>query len=277
MTEPGPRAAVIGSRGEQARINGSTAAFVQARLGSRRLPHKVLLPLVGEPMVWRLVERLRESSALDTVVVGTTTEPSDDDLEAFCRDRGIPVHRGPVDDIVERMCGAAAHVGAERLVRAWGDSPLIDPGMVTMAVQRVESERLDYFSTGFPRRTLPGGLDFEVYSVSALERIRAGTSERFFREYPLEYVRDRDDFPRGTLEWKEDLSHLTLTVDYPEDLALVDRIYREMLTAHGPAFELEQVLHYLEAHPDLESGRDDLPRNVEYLEEKQRREKDRSV
>lgn len=204
-------------------------ALIQARLGSTRLPKKVLMDLNGRPMLMHPVERARASSRVDHVAVAMTTDPTDDPLEAYCDEAAIASYRGSVDDLVGRLLGAAHASHADVIVRIWGDCPMVDPKVIDQAVEALVDRGADFATNGLlAGRTYPVGLDIEVYRVSLLERIAAETDHPFLREVPIEFVREHaSDLQVEFLTHDEDLSDVHLTVDYPEDLER----FRAMLIA----------------------------------------------
>ena len=124
-----------------------TVAIVQARLGSTRLPGKVLLDLAGQPMLARVFHRVRRAGLLDEVVIATTTEPGDDPLAALCAARGWPCFRGSQDDVLDRYYRAAIEHRADLVVRVCSDCPLIEPEII----DRVARELLDRVAGAFDR------------------------------------------------------------------------------------------------------------------------------
>lgn len=240
-------------------------ALIQARMASTRLPGKVLADIGGKPLVFHIVERLRQARRIDEVAIATTTEPSDDSLVAAAEDAGVPVHRGAVDDIVERLRGAARRFEADVVVRIWGDCPLIDSGVVDRLVELLLSRNLDFATNALPEnRTYPPGLDAEVYSRHSLDRLDAEASDPRDREFPVEYLRARpDEFSMDVLHYTEDLSALHLTVDYIEDLENVRRIYGVLERRKLPS-DLATLVGLLRAEPELVEGFSKSPRNIEY-------------
>ena len=239
---------------------------VQARMASTRLPGKVLAPIMGKPMVRRILDRMLLSRSLDRVVIATTTERSDDELVGFAEREGIEYHRGSVDDIAERLLGAAERFEADVLARIWGDCPFIDPLVIDEAVNKLLAEDLDYVSNTVPgERTFPRGLDVEVYRRRTLESMRDGTRDGFYREFPLEYITQQPDrFRWDVIRNDRDLSHIQLTVDYPQDLELARTIYSALHGFNG-AFSYREAVAFMQSHPEMLSASSRLPRNVDYL------------
>jgi len=244
-------------------------AAIQARMGSTRLPGKVLLPVLGKPLVWRIFERLQYSKWITKVVVATTTESSDDALAQFVAAQGIGCFRGKVDDIVQRLTGTAQAFDSDILVRIWGDCPFVDSAIIDQAIAMLLNHGYDYVSNVIQgERTFPGGLDVEVYRRQVLETIDRETQDMFFREFPFEYVmRHADKFRRATLTNSVDLSQIHITVDYPQDLELARKIYARLYRPEAP-FSLQEILELLQSEPDMWQGNSELARNFDYFRKK---------
>jgi len=242
-----------------------TVAAIQARLGSTRLPEKVLADLHGQPMVMQIARRLRASAAVNDVVLATTFHPSDDRLADEVSRRGLPVHRGAVDDLVERLAGTAQAHGADVLVRVWGDCPCVDPQIVTRAVEHLIDGGYDFVSTMRPPgRTLPLGLDIEVYRRSLLAEILTGSDDPFHREFPVEYVNSHLPPERiGGIRHHEDVSELQLTVDYPEDLTFA-RVAFAALDRDDGVFSVDELVTWLRSDAGRAATTDGLARNADY-------------
>jgi len=246
--------------------NGIVVGAIQARMGSTRLPGKVLAPILGMPMVGRIIERTLQSKYLDKVIITTTTEPSDNELVEFAMKNNINCFRGSVDDIVDRLCGAANHVNAGILVRIWGDSPLTDFELIDQAVEKLLTENLDYVCSGIiGKLTFPGGVDIQVYTRKALEFIRDNTRDPFYREFPADYIiRNSDSFRWGIIQNDEDMSHIHLTVDYPEDLELIRALYAE-LYKEGKLFTFRESVELIKKQPDIFKNSTEMLRNDDYF------------
>lgn len=227
-------------------------AIIQARMGSSRLPGKVLLDLAGEPMIARVVNRVRRARALHGLVIATTTEPADDALACVCDARGWPCFRGSQDDGLDRYYRAAREHGAEVVVRITSDCPLIDPDVI----DRVVGEFLDrwpqvqYAANDEPCRTYPRGLDTEVFDFVSLERAWREDRNPAWREHITPYLYRRPDlFTAHNVVHEVDYSGHRWTVDTPEDLALVRRIYDHF--GHD-RFSWLEVIALLVRHPEWE-------------------------
>ena len=222
-------------------------------------------------MIWRIYERLLQARRLDRIGIATTTEPSDDSLAAFAEESKIPCYRGSVDDIIERLAGAAEVFAAEVVVRVWGDCPMVDPGLVDRVIEKLKEEDLDYASNYLPtERTFPVGMEVEAYRRPTLLLLKKEAADPFCREFPIEYLlKNPDKFRRGLISHEADLSRFQLSVDYPQDLELARAVYSELYRPESP-FSYRDVLAFLEKRPGLIGKVSGLPRHVDYHQKKRR-------
>ncbi len=203
-------------------------AIIQARMGSSRLPGKVLADLAGEPTLTRVVNRTRRAETLDTVIVATTTEPGDDPLVDLCAASGTACFRGSEADVLDRYYQTALEHELDLVVRITSDCPLIEPAIIDLVVLRYleQADAFDYVSNIVPDRTFPRGLDTEVMSIEALSRAWQEGPEPFYREHVTPWIyRDQGGFRIHCVRNDIDLSHHRWTLDTPGDLALLQRIY----------------------------------------------------
>jgi len=226
-----------------------TVAIIQARMGSTRLPGKVLLDLAGEPMLARVVNRTRRATTLHELVVATTTEPADEPIVELCATRGWPCFRGSEEDVLDRYYQAANKHRADVVVRITSDCPLIEPEIVNFVVQEfVEKGPLDYVSNTLPPRNFPRGLDVEVMSFKALERTWCEDDNPAWREHVTPYIYLHPErFAFRAVMNDRDYSYMRWTVDTAEDLAFVRRIYDHF--GHD-YFSWREVLAVLDEHPE---------------------------
>lgn len=224
-------------------------AIIQARMGSTRLPGKVLLDLAGEPMLARVVARGQRATTLQEVIVATTTDPVDDVIVELCQARGWPYFRGSEADVLDRYYRAAIQYQAGIVVRITADCPLIDQGVLDWVVrEHLLQGAVDYTSNTLPPRTFPRGLDVEVMSFEALERAWREDDNLAWREHVTPYIyRHPEKFALKAVVNTEDLSHMRWTVDTIDDLVLVRKIYGYF--GHD-TFSWRDVLDILERHPE---------------------------
>ncbi|QDT15553.1 cytidylyltransferase domain-containing protein [Alienimonas californiensis] len=236
-------------------------AVIQARMSSARLPGKVLQPLAGEPMLHRVVERVRaahhvDRPIIDETIVATSNDASDDPLQAWCEERGVRCVRGSLHDVLARYQTAAVVAEADVIVRITSDCPLIDPSVTgrVIAAYLAADPPVAYASNTDPTRTYPRGLDVEVFSAEALGIAHREDDNPAWREHVTQFLcRQPERFPRTCVTADEDASAHRWTVDTPEDLELVRRIYDHFAADGGvgpTAFDWRDVLALLAECPD---------------------------
>jgi len=225
-------------------------AIIQARMGSTRLPGKVLLDLAGRPLIAWSVDRLRRAQTIDQVVVATTTRPADNAIESVCALHGWPCFRGSEDDVLDRYYQAALAHHADTVVRVTADCPLVEPEIVDRVLETLLDSRLalDYASNVLPPRTFPRGLDVEVMRFAALERAWTEDRNPACREHVTPYLyRHPELFRLQGIFHTPDLSHHRWTVDTLEDLALIRTICDYL---GGDRFSWRDILAAFDAHPE---------------------------
>jgi len=223
-------------------------ALVQARMGSTRLPGKVLKSIVGKPMIELLLARLSQSSELDEIVVATSEEKQNDHLQAVVESLGFRCTRGSEKDVLSRFYESAKFVGADVIVRITGDCPLVDPALVDHCIKGYKNSNVDYFSNINPA-TYPDGLDIEVMSFESIERANDETNSKSDREHVTPYIRNSDSFLKSSIQHAEDLSNLRWSVDEPEDLIVVTNVFEHF--SPNIFFDWKQVLELRRSHPKL--------------------------
>jgi spore coat polysaccharide biosynthesis protein SpsF (cytidylyltransferase family) len=226
-------------------------AIIQARMGSSRLPGKTLADIAGQPMLVRVVERARRARTLDAIVVATTLDPLDDKIVKECHLHKYKVFRGSVADVLDRYYQAAKENQAEIIVRLCADSPLIDPGLIDEVVLAFLSADppVDYASNRI-QRTYPIGLDAEVFSLAALEKAWKEAKNKYQREHVTPFMYEPGS-PCAALSvvGKETAGQYRWTVDKPEDLVLVEKIYQHF--AGRDDFSWLEVVELMKKNPLL--------------------------
>jgi glutamate-1-semialdehyde-2,1-aminomutase len=223
-------------------------AIVQARMGSTRLPGKVLADVGGRPMLEHIVSRLRRSRLIDDVIVATSGTKADDRIVETGEKKNFKVFRGDENDVLDRYYQAAKSVNADVVARITGDCPLIDPDIVDRVIAAFLSEECDYASNTLVC-TYPDGLDTEVFSFSTLEIAWSDGRRVADREHVTPFIRTSRRFRLHNVE--SDLGrstrHLRWTVDEPRDLEFIRAIYERL--GGGEFFGWHQVLALLDADP----------------------------
>jgi spore coat polysaccharide biosynthesis protein SpsF len=226
-----------------------TVAIIQARMGSTRLPGKVLMDVAGETMLARVMHRVRRARLIDELLVATTDRPADDAIVAECRKCSVPVSRGDQDDVLDRYFRAAQLAKAEIVVRITSDCPLIDPEITDKTIAAFLEARPDYASNTLVR-TYPRGLDTEVISVAALARAWQEARKPYEREHVTPYIYEHPaEFKVLSVTGDADYSAHRWTVDTPEDLEFVRAIYARF--KGNMTFLWRDVLDLLDREPGL--------------------------
>ena len=225
-------------------------AIVQARMGSARLPGKILLNLGGESALARVVRRLRRASRIERILVATTDSPQDDPVVRACEQLGVEHYRGSEHDVLGRYLQAAEQVGYEAVVRITADCPLIDPEVVDQTICVFEDENADIACNDLPR-TFPRGLDVEVFTLATLRKAAEIATEPYQREHVTPVINERPDlFRRVSVCGAEDFSHYRWTLDTPEDLLLIRNIYSHFDNRDN--FGWREVAALMQRFPDLQ-------------------------
>ncbi|ALW86655.1 acylneuraminate cytidylyltransferase [Hymenobacter sedentarius] len=228
---------------------------VQARMGSSRLPGKVLLPLAGQPLLARMVARVQRAQLAGTVVVATTTEATDDAVAECCATHGLACFRGDALDLLDRHYQAARHYGADVVLKIPSDCPLIDPAIIDEVVGFYLhfSDRYDFVSNLHPA-TFPDGNDVEVMPFAALETAWREAQRPLEREHTTPFFWENPDrFRVGNVAWDtgQDFSMThRWTIDYPEDYAFISAVY-DALYPTIPAFGLDDILNLISKRPEI--------------------------
>jgi spore coat polysaccharide biosynthesis protein SpsF len=230
----------------------------QARMGSQRLKGKVLLPLSGQPLLVRCVERIKRASTVSQVVVASTIEESDDELVKICGEKGLSVMRGHTTDLLDRHVKAAVMYNAEVVVKIPSDCPLIDPAVIDLTIDYYlnNADKFDYVSNLHPA-TWPDGNDVEVFSIDALHKAHRNATKQFEREHTTPWFWNANPAIRcGNVEWATgqnfSMKH-RWTIDYPEDYMMIKAVY-DALYSNDSAFTLEHILQFLEMHPEVHAA-----------------------
>ncbi|MEJ7743916.1 MAG: glycosyltransferase family protein [Nocardioidaceae bacterium] len=223
-------------------------AVVQARMGSTRLPGKVLRDLGGLPVLGWVVRALRAVDGVDDVVIATSTLPGDDVIEVYAEQVDVACVRGPEEDVLARFVLALERHPADAVVRITADCPLVDPALVEQVVAAWRTDRRwDYVATTLVR-TLPRGLDVELVSAAALRELTA-TATGFHRQHVTSLLYTE---PAGRrllgLSVAPDASDLRVTLDTDEDWTMMSTLVSALGTR---VLGWEDVVGFLRAHPDV--------------------------
>lgn len=228
-------------------------ASIEARMASSRLPGKVLADVAGAPALTRIARRLGHATRLDGVVLATTDTPADDPLAAWAAGEKVPCFRGSETDVLGRVLGAQKMMDSDIVVEVSGDTPLVDPAVIDLAVEAFHGNDCDIVSNT-RTQTFPQGIDAQVFRLSDLETVARTVDDPAVREHVSLYFYEHPETYRlceltAPPEWRD--PDQRLQVDYSEDLALVREIYRRLEPDYGDAFGTGEIVALLNREPAL--------------------------
>lgn len=229
-------------------------AIIQARMGSSRLPGKVMKDICGQPMLGWVVQRASKAQKIDEVIVAATTDDDDLVIETYCQKNRIACFRGSSTDVLDRFYQAACLFQADVIVRITADCPFIDPGLIDETVNAFLNSKVDFAANRLPppfKRTYPIGLDVEVVSSAALQRAWKETSQMYEREHVTPFFYEKAGrFNTLALDYNQDLGSLRWTVDTPQDLEFIRQVANKLKCRID--FSWKDVLEVLRSNPELE-------------------------
>lgn len=232
-----------------------TIAVVQTRMGSSRLPGKVMKTICNKPVLELMLERLSKSELIDEIVVATTLLKNDDIIYDWAKNSGHSVFRGSELDCLDRHYQVGKKFHADLIAKITPDCPLIDPEIVDKIIGFFidNSEKYDYVSNGHPP-SYPDGLDLEVMHFSVLETAWKESVDPIEREHTTTYIWKRPDiFKIGNVVMpggKNLFMKERWTLDYPEDFEFVNHVY-ENLYENGRVFHMDEILKFLDKKPEI--------------------------
>lgn len=229
--------------------------IVQARMSSSRFPQKVLKPVLGEPLLFRMIERLQQVKNQAIIVVATSTDTADDAIVQACAERNVACFRGSMDDCLDRHYQLAKRYEADIAIKIPSDCPLIDPVVVDEVIDfYLENEgKYDFVSNLHPA-TFPDGNDVEIMPMPMLEKAWKEATRPLEREHTTPYFWENPDkFRIGNVIWASGLDYSMshrLTIDYQEDYEFICQVFEE-LYPQNPAFGLNDILVLLQTKPEI--------------------------
>lgn len=227
-------------------------ATIEARMTSTRLPGKVLLPLGDKPVLARLIERIKRSHTIDTIVIATTINASDDGIVALAKSMDINVWRGSEENVLERVLDAAQSVQADIIVELTGDNPLVDWRHIDYLVGIVASDIYDYASNS-TKETFPRGFDVKVFPARVLAEVNRLTQDPVDQENVSIYIYNHPEqykLYNWSAEGKMARKELRMTLDTKEDYSLIRTLF-ERLLPQDPDFSAEDVVDMFNQEPEL--------------------------
>jgi len=209
-----------------------TLCIIQARMGSSRLPGKVMMPLAGREVIWHVYNRVQHCKKITKTVIATSDKTQDDVLAEYCSSNNWPVFRGSETDVLARFAELSTLHASTNVVRITSDCPLVDPTILTNLITLFDTSDCAYASTNYPSRTYPVGVDCEIMTRDALLQINKKATTRYDREHVTPYLyNSKNGYKVCGLKNHTDQSYVRITLDTPEDYShisgLYDKFYRE--------------------------------------------------
>lgn len=235
------------------RTENFTLAILQARMSSSRLPGKVMMQINDVPMIYRQIERIKQSRTINDLIVATSTDSSDDLLVEYLNNKGVRVFRGSLDDVLSRFLEIEIQVKPTTIIRLTGDCPLVMSELIDKMIIRFDESNVDYLSNTL-EPTYPDGLDVEIIKASAIRRLAKFELSDAEREHvTLGIYRRPSIFKLENFRGEEDLSQNRWTVDYLEDLHFVRQVFSAF---HGveSTFSYAETIMFLNDNPRLKSA-----------------------
>jgi spore coat polysaccharide biosynthesis protein SpsF len=226
--------------------------IVQARMGSSRLPGKVMMDVQGKPILSHVIDRCKAMKLANEVVIATTDKPKDDVIANLANSEGVQVFRGSENDVLSRYYGAAVMSKADVVVRITSDCPIIDPGISNSVIGHF-LEHIDSYDycCNWMIPSYPKGLDTEVFTFRALEQAQLEATKDYDREHVTPYIHDNEQLFRvKVLQNDTDYSDYRWTLDYPEDFEFITRV-NEHLYRPDRIFSFEDVLRLVAEYPEI--------------------------
>jgi len=204
----------------------NTGCIIQARMGSTRLPGKVMMNVEDQkPVLYFVIKQLQECKLIDKIIVATTTNEEDEEIVNYIKNLGIDCFRGNPKDVLDRYYQCAKEYSISSVVRIPSDKPLIDPEIVDKVISMFENNSYDYITNFLPNPTFPSGTEVEIFSINALKKAWENAKLPSEKEHVTPYFSNhQDEFKITHIKNSENLSHLRWAVDKMEDLKLVRKI-----------------------------------------------------
>ena len=228
-------------------------ASVEARIGSSRLPGKVLADVNGKPALSRLLDRLHLCETLDGIVLATSVNKGDDAIEDWAASENVEIYRGSEEDVLSRVVEAQRFMGSKIIVEVTGDCILIDPEIIDLGVYTFLENDCDVVSNTW-KQTYPMGVDVQVFPFKLLETVEYEIQDQAIREHVSLYFYEHPERYRiihllATKRWHA--PNYRFQLDYPEDLTFINEVYKRLEPEYGNSFGLEEIMALLKREPSL--------------------------
>lgn len=222
-------------------------AIIQARMGSSRLPGKVMMKLLNKPVLWHVVNRVKKSKNINRVIIATTIEAEDDAIEDYCLKHNFELYRGSSEDVLDRYYKCAVEFGIDNIVRLTADCPLHDSEVIDKILGEYLKGEWDYV-TNVMEYTYPDGLDVEVFPFYVLKDAWEKSKLPSEREHVTPWIRNNTSYQKLNVLAYKNYPNCRLTLDYPEDYKFINAIYNGI---GSDLFSLDQIIDYIIKHPQI--------------------------
>ena len=228
-------------------------AIIQARMGSTRLPGKVMMKVSGSTVLEHVITRVAQSKSIDEIIIATTTKLDDDIIVEESKRLGIKYYRGSEEDVLSRYYYAAKENNADVVIRITSDCPLIDSEIIDRMMYKFkelyDDDKVDYLSNTI-ERTFPRGLDVEIFLFEILEQTFYNAEKAYEREHVTPYIYESSDKFK-VIGYKSDInySHHRWTLDTPEDFELINKIYVKLYN-ENKLIAFDDIINYFKLHPE---------------------------
>jgi|SRR3989339_389252 len=235
------------------------SVIIQARMSSTRLPGKVMMKVIGKPLIGHMIDRLRHASMIDKIIVATSIDNANNLMYDYLKSYGVIVYRGSENDVLARFYEAAHKYKLKYIIRVTADCPLIDPNIIDKFVSDFFSRGADYVC-GTSR--LAEGLDTEVFSFEVLEQAYRQAKKKSEREHVTVYVHNNPTlFNLVKIDNETDDGKYRITVDEPVDFEVVKKVFEALYTNQDHIFGIKEIKKFLDQHPEIHALNSAIVRN----------------
>jgi len=236
--------------------------MIQARMSSTRLPGKVLRPILKRPMLDLLIERVKKSKNFDNIIIVTSVNKADDEIVEYCKKKNLLFYRGDEKYVLKRYYDAAIKYKTSVIVRLTGDCPLIHSKIIDEGIDIFKKNKYDFVSNTVPLPTsFPDGMDVEIFDFNALERAYREAKLPSEKEHVTFYFWKTNKFNCYKFSLEKDYSDFRLTVDYPEDLIVIENIFKSLYNINNN-FSLDDIVNFLNDNSELIKLQKNIKRNA---------------
>ena len=246
-------------------MRSKTTIIVQARSSSTRLPLKVLLPILGKPLIIHLLERISHTQFADNIVLATSSDPSDDLLASIVQQNGFNIYRGSLNNVLKRFFDCATLYEAENIVRITGDCPLMDPQLIDEIIENFDSHQVDYLANMLSNSlSVPDGFDVEIFTIDALRKAYRNASLDSDLEHVTPWIKKQDSgFRCKHFIHNPFRPFYRLTVDDQKDFEVVNEIFSSFRGSE--LFHIDDIVNFMDQNPLIASINCSTLRNEGYL------------